>query len=96
MFWYFAAAALILISPLSIGLRRAYLLFAATVAILGLVTYIDGGMPGCFALFECKSGGANEGITSGFVLVLVLLTYLGVALAAPIVQFLRLLAFRQR
>lgn len=96
MVWYFAAAALIFISPFSIGLRKACLLFVATVAVLALVTYIDGGMPGCFVVFECKSGEAYEGITSSFVIALVLLVYLGIALAAPLVQLLRWLGFRQR
>lgn len=91
MIWYIAAAALIFVSPLAIGLRGASWLLIVSVAVLAVLTYADGGMPGCFVLFQCSTGEPYEGLVSGFALVLLLFIYLGVALAAPIVLLLRLL-----
>lgn len=96
MVWYAAAAALIFVSPFAIGLWRACLLLVVMAAVVALVTYAEGGVPGCFVLFECKSSEAYGGLISSFTSALVLLIYVGVALAAPLVQLLRLLGFRHR
>lgn len=94
--WYAVATALIFVSPFAIGLGRACLLLAVMAVVVALVTYAEGGMPGCFVLFECRSGEAYGGLISGFTLSLVLLIYFGVALAAPLVQLLHLLGIRHR
>jgi hypothetical protein len=60
------------------------------------VTYADGGLPGCYVLFECSTGEPYDGLVAGLAVSFLVLTYIGVGLAAPIVLFLRLLGFRQR
>lgn len=93
---YITTIALVLISPFAIGLRGASLLLMASAAVLALVTYADGGLAGCSVLFGCSTGAPYNGFVASFAVGLVLLIYLGVALAAPVVLLLRLLGFKKR